>query len=508
MADLSRRTGARAPGSVPPARAPHAIARRRPALYDDASLSDETISLPGEEAPSAGSETASIALTIAWSLPQPERVGEVARFVEGRGKRYLGRGELDDKSVVFQRVRPGEVSVGRPLEGPAISRRQLALHARAGTLFVERLGKCPLSVNGEPVEKSAVVPGDTLLLKGQLLLVCHLRAETPALSCFAIEHARAFAMADVLGLVGESPVAWRLRERIAFAAAARGHVLVWGQTGSGKEIAARGIHRLSARAEQRFVARNAATLPTELVDAELFGNMKGYPNPNLPERTGLIGQATGGVLFLDEIGDLVEGAQAHLLRCLDRDGEYQRLGESVMRRADVRLIAATNRPLSALRDDLLQRFRLRVALPALDERREDVPLILLHLAREAGHESPGLLARFRDEHGRVRIDALLVEHALRLPLHGNVRELEAILWASIESSAGDRLELTDAVRKTAGAEVEVAVVCELGDDEIRAALRRHDGNLTRAASALGLPSRFSLYRLLKRRGLQLELLRE
>src|SRR6185369_7117992 len=123
------------------------------------------------------------------------------------------------------------------------------------------------------------------------------------------------------------------------------------------------------------------------VDAELFGNVKNYPNPGTPEREGLIGEADGSTLFLDEIGELPVHMQAHLLRVLDRGGEYQRLGDSRAQRADLRVVAATNRPLDALKHDFLARLTLRLEIPSLDERRDDIPLLARHLLRRAAETS-------------------------------------------------------------------------------------------------------------------------
>src|SRR5581483_3361135 len=136
---------------------------------------------------------------------------------------------------------------------------------------------------------------------------------------------------------------------------------------------ARAVHDSSTRADKPLVARNAATFPEGLVDAELFGHARNYPNAGMPERPGILGQAAGGTVFLDEISELPVALQTHLLRVLDR-GEYQRLGDSASRVADVRFIAATNRP-EGLRPDLAARFKLRIPLPTLAQRAEDIPLI-------------------------------------------------------------------------------------------------------------------------------------
>src|SRR5262249_4513267 len=151
-----------------------------------------------------------------------------------------------------------------------------------------------------------------------------------------------FGAPDPHGILGESPAAWALREHLSLAAHSGQHILLLGQSGTGKELAARAIHALSPRRDKPFIARNAATFPEGLVDAELFGTAKGYPNAGSPERPGLIAEADGGTLFLDEIGELPAHLSSHLLRVLDRGGEYQRLGESRVRRSDLRVVAATN----------------------------------------------------------------------------------------------------------------------------------------------------------------------
>ncbi len=129
------------------------------------------------------------------------------------------------------------------------------------------------------------------------------------------------------------------------------------------------------------------------MDAELFGHAKNYPNQGSPERRGLVGEADGGTLFLDEFAELPASLQAHLLRVLD-DGEYHRLGDARARRADLRLIAATNRPEQSLKHDVLARLKARIAVPDFDARREDIPLLVAHLLRRQAAGAPALLERF------------------------------------------------------------------------------------------------------------------
>src|SRR5262249_51707936 len=202
-----------------------------------------------------------------------------------------------------------------------------------------------------------VGPGDTLELGRQMVFLCVRRPAWITGAPPAEEHS--FGDADAHGIVGESPVIWQLRERIAFVGPRSGHALIHGESGTGKELVARALHACSLRTGRPLVARNAATIPEGLVDAELFGNVRNYPNAGMPGRPGLIGEADGGTLFLDELAELPVSLHAHLLRVLD-GGEYTRLGEARPRRSDFRLIGATNRPESALKHDVLARLTFRI----------------------------------------------------------------------------------------------------------------------------------------------------
>ncbi|MCA9625880.1 MAG: sigma 54-interacting transcriptional regulator, partial [Myxococcales bacterium] len=202
--------------------------------------------------------------------------------------------------------------------------------------------------------------------------------------------------------------------------------------------------------------------------------------------------------FLDEIGELPSELQAHLLRVLDADGEFQRLGEDVVRRSRFRLVAATNREPDALKHDLLARLPLRLELPGLDERREDIPLMIHHLLTKAAEGTPEVAARFFDAAGRPRLApelvVALVEH--RYALH--VRELATLLWQAITESDGAVMTLTPGL----GLQLHPPPHRKDGPEPaaIATALADHDGNVTRAAAALNL-SRHALNRLLKKHGI-------
>lgn len=369
-------------------------------------------------------------LIVAWAAAEPARIGEVLPVPSGAAA-LLGRG--GDPLV---RQRPGRNEPTGPLRSPRISRRQLRIEAlRDGRLHVENIGRRALQVRGAPTREAVVAPGDVLRLEDELLLLCALRP--PTLPPCRVEATFPWGRPDPDGVVGESPAIWAFRDRVAFVGPRPGHVLVIGSTGAGKELAARALHRRSPRADGPFVSRGAATIPAALADAELFGAAPSVGGGSA--RRGLIGRAEGGTLFLDEIGDLSAGLRARLLRLMD-GGEYQRPGEDRTRVADVRIVAATNRPAASLAPDLRARFRHVVAVPPLDDRREDIPLLALHLLRRAVAEDPELRARFADEAGEPRISADLVASLLADPLALQVRGLDEQLWRGLGASRGDHVE--------------------------------------------------------------------
>ncbi len=451
------------------------------------------------------------ALVVAWSASQPERIGEVVVLEPGE-ERLIGRGpaRADDPCprARFVRQRPGTTDPTGPLEGSRLSRHQLVVRAAEGSLSFERVGRAAVFRDGEPAQSGALSPGQTLRIESELLLLCTLR---PAIMP-ALEHAAPrpfpFGDADADGIVGESPAAWALRDRTAFVAPREHHVLVVGESGTGKELVARAIHAASRRAGRALVARNAATLPAGLIEAELFGSAKNYPHAGMPERPGLVGEADGSTLLLDEIGELSADLQSRLLRVMDRGGEYQRLGDSAPRRSDVRIVAATNRPEAALKHDLAARLTLRVEVVGLEARKDDVPLVARHLLRAAARDPDIRSKYFAEAEGGPpvpRVDVELVDRLLRHRYTLHVRELETLLWCAIAAGRGGRIGLSDEVERRlaappAGGGAPV-VPARLSPDDIQAALDRHDGNQELAFRSLGLNSRDQLYRLMKKHGL-------
>lgn len=464
----------------------------------------------------SSTESGTIGLVVGWAIEEPERIGEVA-LVER--KSVLGRGDPDARDaaprLTFSRRRPGSFEHRPALASTRVSRTQLELNplGDGSRLYVRSVGRCPMLVRGEVVDNAILEPGDTLVLKNTLVLVVVRVPPLVKVPPGPSERAEfPFGKPDAHGITGESSAVWALREHLAFAAQSGQHVLLLGPSGTGKELAARAIHGLSSRQAKRFIARNAATFPEGLVDAELFGTAKGYPNAGTPERPGLIAEADKGTLFLDEIGELAPHLQAHLLRVLDRGGEFQRLGESHVRRADVRIVAATNRPIEQLKHDFAARFAFRVHLPPLERRREDIPLLILHLLHTALQSTPAI-ARFFETHGGQpsvpRIDCQLVDALMRHTYTLHVRELERFLWVALASSPGNYLALTSEVRdalqaSTTNTSAPVASTggsTEIDRARVESALANAQGNITEAAQKLGLKNRFALYRLMKKLGI-------
>ncbi len=227
------------------------------------------------------------ALVIAWSAAEPQRVGEIA-FMDGTGPWWAGRTCDDLDQIGFARQRPRALTHTGGLSGASLSRRQLRFDRANRGFVVQNEGKARLRVNGIDCGGGAIEPGDVLELCGHYLLVFTERPASVAEP--APWPAFAFGEADAHGIVGESPAAWKLRAEIAFAARSTPHVLVRGPSGTGKELCAAAIHALSPRARGPLVTRSAATFPPGLLDAELFGNMRNYPNPGMPERPGLVGR--------------------------------------------------------------------------------------------------------------------------------------------------------------------------------------------------------------------------
>ena len=323
----------------------------------------------------------------------------------------------------------------------------------------------------------------------------------------ALRHAVS-ALAGAAELVGESPALAALRELIAKVAPTEATVLIRGESGSGKELVARALHAASRRAAGPFIAVNCAAIAETLLESELFGYRKGAFTGADRDREGLFEAARGGTLFLDEIGEAGAGVQAKLLRVLEQR-KINRVGDPREREVDVRIVAATNRPLEeaiaagAFREDLYYRLLVfPLDVPPLRERRDDIP---------------ALAGRFLAALGR-RDDALPAATLARLRAHawpGNVRELRNLIERAhiLAGPAPLRdehfvLDARGAPGGPAGSGGAAPAPADLDLEAnekrlIRAALERADGNKSRAARLLGITRR-TLYSRLKLLGMEEE----
>ncbi|MGW8268172.1 MAG: sigma-54 interaction domain-containing protein [Longimicrobiales bacterium] len=299
-------------------------------------------------------------------------------------------------------------------------------------------------------------------------------------------------------------------ERVERVGPAEARVLITGENGTGKELVARAIHRISGRRDRPFVEVNCAAIPSELIESELFGHMKGSFTGAVADRAGKFEQADGGTLFLDEVGDMSLAAQAKVLRALEQ-GVVTRVGSSKSIQVDVRVVAATNKDLEAeiregnFREDLYYRLNVvPIHVPPLRDRREDIPMLVRHFV--------GLLER-TDRVTPREISPGALERLRELEWAGNVRELRNTVERLLILSSGSVIEEGDVEFLVSGG----ASGGGLGSELIRAEtfsdfkeqaertfllqkLREHDWNVSETARVIDMP-RSNLYKKIERYGL-------
>jgi len=294
---------------------------------------------------------------------------------------------------------------------------------------------------------------------------------------------------QVRGFLHASAASAAIAARLPTLAACGANVLIVGETGTGKEVCAQAVHYLSARAARPMVAVNCGAIPAELVEAELFGHVKGAYTTAHASRSGLVQEAEGGTLFLDDVDCLPLQAQAKLLRFL-QEHEYRPLGSNAVRRADVRVVAASNCDLYALsrqdrfRQDLYFRLNvLNIALPPLRDRRDDLPVLALHFVRR--------FAREFERPARTLGSAALAKLA-RHDWPGNVRELQHVIERAVVLATGPVLgagdidiDLATPSRddgpQASFRDAKKRVVDAFERDYIERLLEAHAGNITNAA---------------------------
>jgi len=311
-------------------------------------------------------------------------------------------------------------------------------------------------------------------------------------------------------IVGNSLPIRRVLERIEKVAATDARILISGENGTGKELVARAIHRLSSRSDTVFIEVNCAAIPSELIESELFGHLRGSFTGAFADRAGKFEQANGGTLFLDEIGDMSRDAQAKVLRVLEQ-GVLTRIGGSEAVEVDVRVLSATNKNLEqeiedgGFREDLFYRLNVvPIRVPSLRERQEDIPMLVTHF-------SEGMVAR-EGSAPRVFSDAAM-ERLKTLTWPGNVRELrntvERLLILSdgseITSDDVDLLTISRARSVDPGRELLALDNFSAFKEEAERAyivgkLRANDWNVAETARRIEMP-RSNLYKKIEKYGL-------
>jgi two-component system, NtrC family, response regulator GlrR len=310
---------------------------------------------------------------------------------------------------------------------------------------------------------------------------------------------------NVAGIVGQSAALRSQVEKVRRFAVCDASVLIFGETGTGKEVFARAIHYAGPRSSYPFFPINCAALPLELIENELFGHESGAFTGAQRVRAGLIEQAEEGTLFLDEIDALPMAAQAKLLRFL-QEREYRPLGAGRAKQANVRVISASNSDLQTaiksnrFRQDLYFRLNvLALRLPPLRERREDIPLLARYLLVQ--HAS-------RMDHPSSTFTPGALNKLMNYPWPGNVRELENVIERALALSMGDVIDeslvdLPDMNGTTEGNSFKVQkarAIYEFEHRYLESALAQHDGNITRAAKS-AVKSRRAFFQLLQKHNL-------
>ena len=302
-------------------------------------------------------------------------------------------------------------------------------------------------------------------------------------------------------IIGKSPLLERVLQTVSRIASTHAPVLITGESGTGKELIAEAIHENSERKDRPFIKVNLGGISLSLFESEMFGHKKGAFADAHYDRKGRFELADGGSIFLDEIGDLDMVSQVKLLRVL-QDHTFESLGDSRPKQVDTRIICATNRNLPQMvqqgefREDLFYRINLiTVQMPALRERREDIPLLVEYFARQQARQN-GLEP--------VEISAEAMEYLSRLPYPGNVRELKNFVERTILVSQQPHLtevdfknQYVEIAAKTGVHDTSVHSLEEIEKQMILRALELYGGNLSKVATALGL-SRQAVYRRLEK----------
>jgi two-component system, NtrC family, nitrogen regulation response regulator NtrX len=423
-----------------------------------------------------------------------------------RGHKAAAAASVRDGLRMFAEVRPALVLLDLKLpDGTGIDVLRELQRQAPGTPVVVVSGRGSVA---EAVEAMKVGATDFLekpVSRDRLFRVLD-RIFRPPIPGGETEMEETVADGSRLGMVGGSEAMRRIYQLVEMASPTRCRVLISGESGTGKELIARAIHSLSPRRERPFVETNCAAIPSELIESEMFGHMKGSFTGATGDRKGRFETASGGTLFLDEIGDMSLVTQAKLLRVL-QEGVVTPVGSSEPRKVDVRILSATSKNLpeeigrGTFREDLYHRINvLTIAVPPLRSRREDIPELAEHFLRLASVEN-GVRPK--------RLSSRAVDVLVQLPWRGNVRELrnlmERVAILVTNDSVGAQ-DLMDVLHLASGPD-EVSGAVPLREARSRferqyivTRLHANRGNLGDTARELGI-ERTNLYRKMKQLGI-------
>jgi DNA-binding NtrC family response regulator len=437
----------------------------------------------------------------------PEDLKFIAATLHQEGLEILTAEDAEPGFETFLQARPGIVLLGpaMPASG-GIDLLERMLRADPGASVILISGHYSAESAVEAIQRGAcdylTKPLDPQRLRDRiadLLAEAEMRKKTLSLDQELLE------ACQFEGIVSRSPLMLDVFTKIRRVAPHFRTALVTGPTGTGKELVAKALHHLSPASTDRFVVCNCSALVESLVESELFGYVKGAFTGAIHDKPGLFESADGGTILLDEIGELSPGAQAKLLRVL-QDHQVRRVGSSVSRGVDLRVVAATNRDLRAMvregefREDLYYRLAVvEIALPALSNRREDLPLLERHFVRKFATEYKKPIAGLtRRAQGRMAT----------YPWPGNIRELESVIGNACMMSDGrflDISDLPDRIRDQSSDQSLTDDVLfsleELQKRHLMRVLERVGGNKARAAEILGV-GRATIYQLLSRMKLE------
>ena len=396
-------------------------------------------------------------------------------------RKSMKYGEAEGIDLIMMDMNYTSSTTGR--DGMELLQKTKVLLPSVPVILMTAWGSIPLAVEG--IKNGAMdfitKPWDNRDLLSRIETAISLNSAAPANDSGAFE-----------GIIGESASLNAVLDKVRKAAPTDAAILITGENGTGKELIARAIHRLSRRKNGPFVTVNLGGMPGTLFESEMFGHAKGSFTGADADRTGRFESAHNGTIFLDEIGDLDTSCQVKILRVL-QEHTFERLGESTPRKVDIRIICATNVNLhnavaeGRFREDLFYRINLiTIHMPPLRERRDDIPLLIRHFAGDKIVFSP---------------DAM--DLLCSLPYPGNIRELKNLVSRLIIIADSPRITARDvrasmnndtrSINEMSYVPAEALTLEEIERRAITDALRRFNGNLSQVAASLGI-TRQSLYR--------------